>query len=324
MMAALAVIMPLGAKAVQGDVGLQVATLLGSSISIQDNGEPADAKLVENFIAESKEDRSPDRFWNFLFFEEGYYVAEISCYKRNDGRCFVLHTISKNFMDGSYKFHKANYYIYDGRRLMPVKDLPCNMPLQASDLSDGLGIHNFLYAERDSDSPSREQWTKSTANENLVYKHISDRKFMVTVHNASTSHRFIEFEWKNDKFSKSPGPLPIIHPTDFAGFFLGDNIPTEKVYDDVKLVMQNEAIYIFRKGIEDVARIEVKKGVIASITIIAQGYTTADGIGVGVSIDPSSAMFVARHGNQMYIDGDGIQYTSDGSDICREITIKNQ
>lgn len=324
LIAAIAIILPMSAHAVSGDVGLQVATLLGSNISIQDNGDAADAQVVENFIQQSKEDRSPDRFWNFMFFEEGYYVAEISCYKRNDARCLVLHTISKTFMDGSYKFHSANYYIYDGKKLMPVKDLPCNMPLQTSDLSDGLGFHNYMHADKDSGPASKDEWNKYTASSNLEYRHISDRKFMVTVHNATPSHRFIEFEWKNDKFLKRPGPLPIIHASDFAGFFLGDNLPAEKNYDDVKLLMQNESIYIFRKGTEDIARIEVRKGAMASITIISQGYTTSDGIGVGTTIDPASAMFVARHSNDTFIDDSGIQYKIDGNNVCREITLKNQ
>jgi len=305
------------------DVALQVATLLGNNISVTDNGEPVDANMASAFVGKARENRSDADSWNIRFAQAGCYDAEISCYKRNDARYFVVHTISKKFSDGKYELHSVKYYIFDGRKLMPVKDLPCNSPVSDADFSDDLGKHNFLNADQ-STFRDDSQWTPYLASSNREYQTVNERTLRISVHNATASHRTVDLVWNNDKFSKRLGNMQIIHAKDFAGIFLGDEFPNGIDLGNVKVAMINESVYKLMQGSIEIARIDLKRGVVSCVIISAPGYSTGNGYSIGEKIDVQAAHFVARQGNDIYIDDSGIQYRIDGNNVCREITIKNQ
>ncbi len=109
MVAAMAVLLPARAwAAISGDVAYQVAELLGANISIRNDGQPADPKVVSDFLTDSRANRSQVDFWHYYFLDLDYYDAEISCFKRNDGRYLVVHTISTIFDAGAFRFHGAH------------------------------------------------------------------------------------------------------------------------------------------------------------------------------------------------------------------------
>lgn len=320
--AVMAILLPLESMgAISGDVAYQVAELLGPGLTIKNDGSPADAGVVRDYLTNSRSDRSQVDFWHYYFIDYDYYDAEISCFKRNDGRYFVVHTISKVFDNGSYKFHGASFYIYDGRKLYPVKDLPCNFPVTDADFSDGLGYHNYLHADSNG-GKSQDDWARFLSPSNIEYRMLTDRNMSILVHDGTQSHRIVELQWNGDKFLKRLGDMQVIHNKDFAGIFVGDKVPSAQDLGDVSIAIINEQIYILKKGNMDIARIELRKDVIDRIVIFGQGYCTENGYAVGSQLDTKSVKFVSRIGNDVLIDESGVQYRIDNNNVCREITIK--
>lgn len=309
--------MPMSARALAGDVAYMAAQILGDRITIRNNGEPADHDAVIAFMAEARPARREADYWHLQFYDAGHYDAEISCYKRNDGRCLVLHTISRVSADGQYILHSANVYIFDGKKLYPVKELPCNIPICDADFANGLGRYYYISAGGD---PAG--WDGFASQSNIEYRTLTERTLAVLVHNGMPGHRILELAWNGDKFMKRPGKMMLIEPQGLAGIALGSPLPKDGELGDVRLVEINANTYFLRQGSLDIARIDTKKDLVSCISITSPDYCTAHKISVGTQIDISSRIFASRLGSDIIVDQQGVQYRIDGNNICREIVIK--
>ncbi len=313
----MAAMMPCGALALQGDVAYMAARMLGTGISVRLGGEPAEQDKVAEYMEASRQGRTDQQYWHFDFVCDGYYDAEVSCYKRNDGRCLVLHTISTLSADSKYTLHSASCYIFDGRKLYPVKELPCNMPICDADFANGLGMYYYMTGGGQADD-----WQKLQAPSNIEYRTLTERSLAVLVHDGTPGHRIVELAWNGDKFMKRPGKMQLINATDLGGVAIGQPLPKDGDLGDVRVVTINDNTFYIRQGSIDIARVDTKKDLVSCITIMSPDYCTEHKLSVGAPIDPGSKIFASRLGSDVFVDQQGRQYRVDANNICREIVIK--